>query len=44
MIVFAHTKFGLLQIKGSGVKRGADSAPPPQPEGVFEIPAMDRVK
>ena len=22
MIVFAHTKFGLVQIKGSGVKRG----------------------
>ena len=38
MIVFAHTKFGLVRIKGSGVKRGeADSAP--QHEGVFEIPA-----
>ena len=28
MIVFAHTKFGLGRIQGSGVKRGADSAPP----------------
>ena len=31
MIVFAHTKFGLVPIKGSGVKRGgggADSAAP----------------
>ena len=37
MIVFAHTKFGLVWIKGRGVKRGADS--PPQPERVFEIPA-----
>ena len=27
MIVFAHTKFGLVQIKGSGVKRPA--VPPP---------------
>ena len=25
MIVFAHTKFGLGRIKGSGGKRGADS-------------------
>ena len=38
MIAFAHTKFGLVWIKGSGVKRGAGSAPP-QPERVFEIPA-----
>ena len=28
-IVFAHTKFGLVRIKGSGVKREADSTPPP---------------
>ena len=37
MIVFSHTKFGLVPIKGSGVKRGADSAP--RPERAFEIPA-----
>ena len=36
MIVFAHTKFGLVQIQGSGVKRGAESAP--QYERVFQIP------
>ena len=29
MIVFAHTKFGLVQIKGGGVKREADSATSP---------------
>ena len=33
MIVFAHTKFGLVRIKG----RGAESTP--RPERVFEIPA-----
>ena len=44
MIVFAHTKFGLVQIRGSGVKRGADSALPPWPEGVFEIPAWIGLK
>ena len=37
MIVFAHTEFGLLRIKGSGVKRGVDFAPL-RPERVFEIP------
>ena len=31
MIIFAHTKFGLLRIKGE-----ADS---PRPERVFEMPA-----
>ena len=31
-IVFAHIKFGLVRIKGSGVKRGRS-------ERVFEIPA-----
>ena len=31
---FAHTKFGLVRIKGSGVKRGGF-----RPERVFEIPA-----
>ena len=37
MIVFAHTKFGLVRVKASEVKRRADSAP--GPERVFEIPA-----
>ena len=37
MIVFAHTKFGLVRIQGSEVKRGAESAPP-RSERVFEIP------
>ena len=39
MIVFAHTEFGLVRIKGSGVERGAKCAPPPppRPERVFEI-------
>ena len=36
MIIFTHTKFGLVRIQGSGVKRGAESASP-QPERVFEI-------
>ena len=39
MIVFAHTKFDLVRTKGSEVKRGAEFAPPPRPERVFEIPA-----
>ena len=34
MIVFAHSKFGLVRIKGSGCKR-----PPPRNERVFEISA-----
>ena len=38
MIVFAHTKFSLVRIKGSGVKRGR-IPPPSQPEQVFEISA-----
>ena len=29
MIVFVHTKFGLVQIQGNEAKRGEDSAPPP---------------
>ena len=36
-IVFAHTKFGLVRILGSEVKRGAESAPLPRPERVFEF-------
>ena len=35
MIVFAHTKFGLVQKQGNEVKSGAES---PQSERVFEIP------
>ena len=35
MIVIAHTKFGLVRIQGSGVKRGAESAP--RSERVFQI-------
>ena len=31
MIVFAHTKFGLVRIKGSGVKRAGSICPPPLP-------------
>ena len=31
MIAFAHTKFGLVRIKGSGVKRGGGICPPPIP-------------
>ena len=37
--MFAHTKFGLVQKKGSGVKGGGGRIPPPRPERVFEIPA-----
>ena len=29
MIVFAHTKFGLVRIKGSGVKGGEGGFSPP---------------
>ena len=36
MIVFAHTKFGLVRIQGSGVKREGGS---PRAERVYEIPA-----
>ena len=37
MIVFVHTKFGLVQIQGNEVKRG-DGIRPPRSERVFEIP------
>ena len=37
MIVFAYTKFSLVQMQGSGVKRRAESPPPPQSERVFQI-------
>ena len=43
MIVFAHTKFGLVRIQGSEVKRGAESAPPPG-LSEFSNPGPDRVK
>ena len=42
MIVFAHSKFGLVQIKGSGVKRGR--IPPLPAWASFWNPGMDRVK
>ena len=43
MIVFSHTKFGLVEIKGSGVKGGGGFRLP-QPERVFEIPAWIGLK
>ena len=42
MIVFAHTKFGLVRIQGSEVKRGAESAPPVWAS--FSNPGPDRDK
>ena len=42
MIVFAHTKFGLVRIQGSEVKRGAESAP--RSERVFQIPVQIGLK
>ena len=38
MIVFVHNKFGLVRIQGSGVKRGAESAP--RSERVFQTPVQ----
>ena len=38
MIIFAPTKFGLVRIQGSGVKRGRN--PPPRSERVFQIPVQ----
>ena len=43
MIVFAHTKFGLVRIQESRVKRGAESAPPPSLSEFFKS-GPDRVK
>ena len=44
MIVFAHSKFGLVWIKGSGVKRVGGGFRPSRPERVFEIPAWIGLK
>ena len=38
-IVFAHTKFGLVLVKGSGVKVGGSAL---QSERVFKNPSQDR--
>ena len=43
MIVFAHTKFGLVRIQGSEVKRGGGIGPPPV-WASFSNPGPDRVK
>ena len=40
MILFAHTKFGLVRIEGSGVKKGGTESVPPQSERVFQIPVQ----
>ena len=40
MIVFAHTKFGLVRIQGNEVKRGGRNPPPPGHERVFQIPVQ----
>ena len=45
MIVFAHIKFGLVRIQGSGVKKGGgggESAP--RLERVFQIPVQIGLK
>ena len=41
MIVFAHTKFGLVRIQGSEVKSGAESPPV---RAIFWNPCLGRVK
>ena len=43
MIVFAHTKFGLVRIQGSEVKRGGGIRPP-RSERVFQIPVQIGLK
>ena len=37
MIVFAHTKFGLVRIQENGVKRGRN---PPQSQRVLQTPVQ----
>ena len=44
MIVFVHTKFGLVRIQGSEVKRGDGIRPPPRSERVFQIPVQIGLK
>ena len=44
MMVLAHTRFGLVRIKGSRVKRGGGGFRPSRPEIVFEIPAWIGLK
>ena len=45
MIIFAHTKFGLVRIKGSKVKRGGGGGiRPRRSERVFEIPVRVGLK
>ena len=40
MILFAHTKFGLIRIQGSRVKRGRGAESAPRSERVFQIPVQ----
>ena len=40
MIVFAYTKFGLVRIQRSGVKKGGGGGIRPRPERIFEIPVQ----
>ena len=44
MILFPHTKFGLVRIQGSRVKRGGGFRPPPRSERVFQIPVQIGLK
>ena len=44
MIVFVHTKFGLVRIQGNEVKRGGAETAPTRSERVFEYLGPGRVK
>ena len=44
MILFAHTKFGLVQIQGSGVKRAGGGIRYLPSERVFQIPVQIGLK